>query len=121
MCYKETNVLDEDGFTLKPANGRRYPAVTLTALAYADDVAITRYSVGSAERTFCRLQYYSEVVGLKLNVTKIKVPHVGYESDTEPTLTLDGAMIDACDIYNYLGLLTLSSKVVIRQRFAAAW
>ena len=32
--------VDEDGFTLKPANGRRHPAVTLNAVAYADDVAI---------------------------------------------------------------------------------
>ena len=33
--------VDNDGFTLKPANGRRHPAVTLTALAYTDDVTIT--------------------------------------------------------------------------------
>ena len=47
--------------------------------------------------------------------------HVGYESNPEPILTLDGTMIDVYDIYNYLGLPTLSSNVVIRQRFAAAW
>ena len=35
-------------------------------------------------------------------------------------MTLDGTTIDVCDIHNYLGLPTLSSKVVIRQRFAAA-
>ena len=29
--------------------------------------------------------------------------------------------IDVCDVYNYHGLPTLSSNVVIRQRFAAAW
>ena len=29
--------------------------------------------------------------------------------------------IDVCDIYNYLGLPTLSSKAVICQKFAAAW
>ena len=29
--------------------------------------------------------------------------------------------MDVCDIYDYLGLPTLSSKVVIRQRFTAAW
>ena len=28
--------------------------------------------------------------------------------------------IDICDTYNYFGLSTFSSKVVIRQRFAAA-
>ena len=33
----------------------------------------------------------------------------------------DGAMIDACDIYDYLGQPTLSSKVVIRKRLAASW
>ena len=45
----------------------------------------------------------------------------GYESDPEPILTLDGMEIDVCDIYNYLGLQTLSFKAVIHLRFAAAW
>ena len=34
---------------------------------------------------------------------------------------MDGTTIDVCHIYNYLGLPTLSSKVVIRRRFAASW
>ena len=58
---------------------------------------------------------------MKLNVAKTKVLHVGYESDPEPIFALDGTTIDICDIYDYLGPPTLSSKVVIRQRFAAAW
>ena len=70
------SLVDEDGFTLKPANGRRYPAVTLTALAYADDVAITSESASSAESTLCRLQFYSEARGLKLNAAKTKILHV---------------------------------------------
>ena len=56
-----------------------------------------------------------------MNAGKTKVIHVGYYSDPEPNLTLDGTTIDVCDIYNYLCLPTLSSKVVIRQRFVAAW
>ena len=115
------SLVDEDGFTLKPAFGRRHPAVTLTALAYADDVAIASDSASRAEGTLCRLQFHSEAIGLTLNAAKTKVLHVEYESDPEPILTLDGTTIDICDIYNYLGLPTLSSKVVIRQRFAAAW
>ena len=67
------------------------------------------------------LYIHSEAIGLKLNAATRKVLHVGYESDPEPILALDGTTIDVCDIYNYLGLLTLSSKVVIRLRFAAAW
>ena len=39
-CILRQSLVDEDGFTVKPANFRRHPAVTLTALAYADDVAI---------------------------------------------------------------------------------
>ena len=124
-CWSTTilrqSLIDEDGFTLKPANGHRHPAVTLTARAYADDVAITSDSVSGAESTLRRLQFHSEAIGLKLNAAKIKVLHVGYESDPEPILTFDGTMIAVCDIYNYLGLLTLSSKLVIRQRFADAW
>ena len=62
--------VDEDGFTLKPASGRRHPAVILTALAYADDVAITSDSASDAESTLRRLQFLSEAIGLKLNAAK---------------------------------------------------
>ena len=113
------SLVDEDGFTLKPANGRRHPVVTLTALAYADDVAVTCDSTSGAESTLRRLQFHSEAIGLKLNAAKVL--HVGYESDPLPILTLDGTTIDVCDIYSYFGLPTLSSKVVICQRFTAAW
>ena len=92
---------------MKPANGRRHPAVTLTALAYADDIAITSDSASGAESTLRRLQFHSEAIGLKLNAAKTKVLHVGYESYPEPILTLDGTTIDVCDIYNFLGLPTL--------------
>ena len=115
------SLVDEDGFTLKPANGRRHSTVTLTALACTDDVAITSNSASGAESTLRRLQFHSEAIGLKLSVAKTNVLRVGYVSDTEPILTLDGAAIDVCDIHNYIGLPTHSSKVVIRQRFAAAW
>ena len=90
----------------------------MTTLAYADDVAITTESANGADGTLRRLQFYSEAIGLKLNA---KVLHVGYESDPEPILTLHGTTIDVCEIHSYLGLPTLSSNVVIRQRFASAW
>ena len=115
------SLVDVDGSTLKPANGRRHPAVTLTALAHADDVAIASDSASGAEKTLHRLQFISEAISQKLKAAKTKVLHVGYESDPEPIFTLDGTTIDVCDIYNYLGLPKLSSKVVIRQRFAGVW
>ena len=71
------SLVDENGFTLKPARGRRYPAVTLTAITYADDVEITSDSTSSAERTYHRLQFHSEAIGLKLNAAKTNVLHVG--------------------------------------------
>ena len=67
------SLVDEDGFTLKPAIGRRHSAVTLTALAYADDVAITSDSAIGAESTLRRLQFHSEAIGLKLNAAKKKL------------------------------------------------
>ena len=93
----------------------------MTALAYADDVAITSDCASGVECTLRRLKFHSEAIGLKLNAAKAKVLHVGHESDPEPILTMDGTTIDVCDIDNYLGLPTLSSKVFIRQRFAAAF
>ena len=76
-------------------------AVTLTALAYADGVAIP------VILTEVLREFYSEAVVLKMNTARINVFYVGYESDTDPNLTLGGMTIDACDIYNYLGLPAL--------------
>ena len=53
------SLFDEDGFTLKSANSRRHPTITLTDLAYADDVVITSDSTTGAERTLHRFQFYS--------------------------------------------------------------
>ena len=120
-CILRQSLVDEDRFTLKPANGRRHPSVILNALPYADYVAITSYCASGAERTLRWLKFHSEAIGLKLNAAKPKVFHVGYGSDPEQILTLEGTMIDVCDTHNYLGLTTLSSKIVILQIFAAEW
>ena len=72
------SLVDDDRFTLKPANGRKHPTVKLTALAYADDVTITSYSSSGDERTLRRFQFHSEAIGLKLFTSKAKVHHVGY-------------------------------------------
>ena len=45
------SLVDEDRFILKQANGPTHPAVTLTALAYTDDVAITGDFASCAGRT----------------------------------------------------------------------
>ena len=66
------SLVDEDGSTLKPANGHRHPAITLTALAYAEDVAITSDFAIGAEKTLRRLLFHSEVVSLKLMQQKQK-------------------------------------------------
>ena len=85
-----------------------------------NNVAITNDTAKRVKRTIRRLQFYSEVVVMKLNAAKTNVLHVGYESGPEPLLTLEGTTVDVCDINNKLGLPQLSSKVAIRQRFAAA-
>ena len=70
------SLVDEDRLTLKPANGRRHPAVTLTTLAYADDVSNTGDSANGAESTLRRQQFHSEAIGLKFNAAKFFFLHV---------------------------------------------
>ena len=45
-----------------------------------------------------RLQLYSEAIGLKLNAAIKKVLRVGYESDPETNLTLNGKIMNVCEI-----------------------
>ena len=59
------SLVNKDGSTLKPAIGCRNLATLMTALTYAEDVAITSDSTSDAECTLHRLQFYSEAVGSK--------------------------------------------------------
>ena len=52
--FRKKSIVDEYEFSLKPANGRRHPAIAISALEYAFDVAITSDSAGGTERSIHR-------------------------------------------------------------------
>ena len=69
------SLVDEDGFALNPANGRRHPAATLTDYHMLTMLQLPMTTSG-AECTLHWLQFYSEALVLKLNAARTKVLHV---------------------------------------------
>lgn len=71
------------GFTLKPRRSSRHPAVMLTDLDYADDIALISRQVEQAQELLSRVEEKCAKVGLGLNAKKTEV--IAYNLPTYPT------------------------------------
>ena len=61
---------ERDGFIVAQRRSSRYPAIRLTCLAYADDIALTCCDPDAAQRAVGRLMEEGERVGLRINFNK---------------------------------------------------
>ena len=68
---------EDDGFLVARLRSSRNPAIRLTCLAYAGDVALTCIDPAAAQRAVRRIAEEGERVGLRLNIDKTVVLHVG--------------------------------------------
>ena len=114
-CLKE-----EDSYLLAPRRSSRSPAVSLPALAYADDIALLCRDPASAQRALTRLCEEAARVGLQVNGRKTKVLHVGHTD--APTLLLpNGDPVTTCEDFTYLGSRIMRPDSIVAERRAQAW
>jgi sorting nexin-29 len=109
-----------DGYLVARRRSRRHPAVTITALAFADDIALTCGDPNAAQRALRRLCDEAERVGLVLNASKTEVMHVGL-TDAPPLTLSNGDCIAECKDFRYLGSLISSPDSIVADRRAQAW
>ena len=111
---------DEDAYILQPRTCSRQPCVRISALAYADDIALMCSDPDAAQRTLSRLYAEGLKVGLKVSAAKTEVMHIG--TMTSPDLQLPtGETISVCDDFKYLGAQVLSPDSLFADRRAQAW
>jgi ribosomal protein S18 len=64
---------EELGFTLQRKRSRRTPAITVTDLDFADDLALLSEEIDQAQKVLHRLETEAENVGLHCNAKKTEV------------------------------------------------
>ena len=61
---------DDCGFTLEKAKSRRHPALCVTHIDYADDIALLSDSVDKAEKLLHTIEMAAKLIGLHINEKK---------------------------------------------------
>ena len=75
-------ISDADGLTLKRRRSSHHPAVVLSDLDYADDIALLENTIKSAQDLLNRVEKACQDVGLFLNAPKTKYMHLNPLSNT---------------------------------------
>ena len=108
------------GFTLKPRRSRRHPAITITDLDYADDLATISDCVADVEKILTQIENAAAQVGLYINIRKTNC--TSFNQDIVDDITgRDGETVKSVEDYKYLGAWISSSKKDFNTRRARAW
>ena len=112
---------EEDlGFQLQRQRSRRIPAVTVTDLDFADDLALLAEEMEQAQEVLTRLENEAEKVGLVCNAKKTEVQ--AFNQDRPVIIQAkSGETLKVVDNFKYLGAWTQSSSSDISVRKALAW
>ena len=111
---------NNDGYTVRRRMSSRHLAVTLPALAYADDAALLSDTAEAAQRQLLRFETASAKVGLRLNATKTQVMYIG-DTPRVGIKTTSGTTLTACDEFTYLGCNVADSTSAFQRRRQLAW
>ena len=108
------------GFTLKPRRSRRHPAITITDLDYADDLATLSDCVADAQKLLTEIETAAAQVGLYINTKKTNCMSFNQDS-VDGIMGRDGETVRSVEDYKYLGAWISSSKKDFNTRRARAW
>ena len=111
----------ELGFTITPRRSRRFPAVVLSDLGYADDISLISDRVEQAQELLTRVETECAKVGLRLNAKKTEVITYNILPDHSPLITTGGIALKAVNDFKYLGSWVNSSEQDLKVRKALAW
>ena len=108
------------GFQLYRQRSKRVPAVYVTDLDFADDLALLTEEMEQAQKILLRLENEAEKVGLKCNAKKTEVQ--AFNQDRPVSIQAkNGEILKVVENFKYLGAWTQSSATDISVRKALAW
>ena len=110
----------ELGFTITPRKSRRFPAVTITDLDFADDISLLCNQIQHAQQLLLRVESECIKVGLGLNAKKTEVMTYNIPEHA-PLRTVSGDVLKEVVDFKYLGSWVESTEGDIKIRKALAW
>ena len=111
---------EELGFKLQRQRSRRNPAVVVTDLDFADDLALLTEEIEQAQEVLYRLETEAEKVGLYCNAKKTEIQAFNQERPVE-VKAKTGETLKVVENFKYLGAWTESTSADISVRKALAW
>ena len=110
----------ELGFTLHRQRSRRVPAVCVTDLDFADDIAVITEEISQAQEILTSLELEAENVGLACNTKKTEIQCFNQEEHI-CLKAKNGKNIKEVSNFKYLGSWTESTIKDVKVRKALAW
>ena len=111
---------NELGFELERRKSSRHPAVSISDLDFADDIALLSENVEQAQLLLTQLEVEAAKVGLHLNGKKTKVMTYNQPGQVNIT-TRNGDSLEIVENFKYLGSWMESTEKDFEIRKALAW
>ncbi len=108
------------GFQLHRRRSRRTPAIVVTDLDFADDIALISEEISAAQEMLTRVEAEANKVGLHLNAKKTEAQQFNLNEPLQ-LKTTDDITINVVDNFKYLGSYSHSSEKDLSVRKALAW
>ena len=111
---------EQMGFEVQKKQSRRIPAITVTDLDFADDLAVITKETNQAQLVLTKLENEAGKVGLHCNAKKTELQAFNQEQPVN-VKSRDGIIIKEVENFKYLGAWMESSDKDISVRKALAW
>ena len=108
-------------FTITPRKSRRFPAVSITDLDFADDISLLSDQIQHAQQLLLRVETECNKVELGLNAKKTEVMTYNRPLNMTPLRTVSGDVLMEVVDFKYLGSWVESTEADIKIRKALAW
>ena len=112
---------EEFGFTLHRRKSRRCPAVNITDLDFADDIALLSNEIHQAQQLLRELEVEAAKVGLHVNAKKTEFMSYNQDLPLNVILSINGGEIKQVETFQYLGGWMKDCESDIKIRKALAW
>ncbi|KAL5271253.1 hypothetical protein ACHWQZ_G001778 [Mnemiopsis leidyi] len=104
LDYILRNCMSPDyGLIITPRQSRRIPAVTVTDLDFADDLALLSNTIQEAQSLLNDLEVAAEKVGLCMNSSKTEFMTINIDSEKASIKSKGGHSLEHVDDFKYLG------------------
>ena len=111
---------EELGLTILPSRSRRHPAVCITDLMFADDIALLSEEIAQAQELLSRVEMEASKIGLHINAKKTELMTFNYDNEIT-IVTIKGNKVANVLDFKYLGGWMASSEKDFEIRKAMAW